>query len=42
MFCFKSFFLHESQLAWPVIKTKKGQRRVKKSKTTLVLAIWSP
>ena len=33
------FFLHESQPAGPVTKTKKGQFRVKKSETTLVLEI---
>ena len=36
------FFLHESQPAGPVIKTKKGQCRVKKGKTTLVQEIQSP
>ena len=38
----KCFFWHESQPAGPVTKTKKGQYRVKKSKTTLVPEIWSP
>ena len=36
------FFLHESQPAGPVIKTKKGQCRVKKSEITLALEIRSP
>ena len=39
---FTSFFLHESQPAGPVIKTKKGQCRVKKSEITLALEIRSP
>ena len=40
MFCFTSFFFgHESQLAGPVTKTKKGQFQIKKSETTLVLEI---
>ena len=43
MFCFISFFfLHKSQPAGPVIKTNKGQCRVKKSKTTSVQEIRSP
>ena len=36
------FFSHESQPAGPVTKTKKGQCRVEKSKTTLALGIRSP
>ena len=35
----KFFFLHESQPVGPVTKTKIGQFRVKKIKTTLVLEI---
>ena len=39
---FYASMLHESQPAGPVIKTKKGQCRIKKSKTTLIQEIRSP